>query len=185
MAATNRRLAADVGAGRFREDLYYRLNVIPIGLPTLAERAADVPLLVAHLVARSNQRNDRNVNLTPAAMEVLKGCPWPGNIRQLSNVVERIVLLADKVLVEREDLVRFLPEASEQAGRTPYDTGPGAAATLSYGPATSHTGFQLEEALRASGGNRSRAAQHLGMTVRQFTYRLKKQAGPPDAATLA
>ena len=178
VAATNRRLAADVGAGRFREDLYYRLNVIPIGLPTLAERAADVPLLVAHLVARSNQRNDRNVNLTPAAIEVLKACPWPGNIRQLSNVVERIVLLADKVLVEREDLVRFLPEASEQAGRPPYDTGPGAAATLSYGPATSHTGLQLEDALRASGGNRSRAAQRLGMTVRQFTYRLKKQSRP-------
>ena len=175
VAATNRKLEADVAAGRFREDLYYRLNVIPIVLPTLAERAHDIPLLVTHMVARANQRNDRNVNLTPEAIEDLKAQPWPGNIRQLSNVVERIVLLADRVLVDRRDITRFLPEVSAK-GPSRHAGPQERPAMLPYAPATSHTDAQLAEALEACGGNKSRAAQRLGMTVRQFTYRQKKQA---------
>jgi Nif-specific regulatory protein len=110
VAATNRDLAQEVVAGRFREDLFYRLNVIPIRLPALGERIGDVPLLATHFLTRFNQENQRNVNFTDAAMQRLKQNSWPGNIRQLSNVIERVVLLCARPLVDDMDLEPFLSE---------------------------------------------------------------------------
>ncbi len=94
VAATNRDLAAEVAHGRFREDLFYRLNVVPITLPPLAERRSDIPDLVLHFLTKANQDNQRNVNLTQAAFGTLARQPWPGNIRQLANFIERLVLLS-------------------------------------------------------------------------------------------
>ncbi|HET8654472.1 MAG TPA: sigma-54 dependent transcriptional regulator, partial [Longimicrobiaceae bacterium] len=95
LAATNRDLRADVAAGRFREDLFFRLHVIPVHLPPLRERREDVPLLVEHFLARQRSRIAalRPPRLTPAAMEVLVHHPWPGNVRELANIVERLVIL--------------------------------------------------------------------------------------------
>ena len=186
VAATNRDLAHEVTLGAFREDLFYRLNVIPIRLPALRERSADVHELAIHFLNRFNQANQRNVNLSPGALQRLQAHAWPGNIRELANLIERMVLLGDKSVLEAADIERFLPRTSPadalRARFTADDRVPRPAAmdvTLvrPYLPAASHALADLTEALRQHGGNRSRAAQALGLTLRQFNYRMLKLGG--------
>ena len=190
VAATNRRLEDEVARGAFRQDLYYRLNVIPIRLPSLAERSGDIPALALHHLNRVNQANQRNVHLTSAALERLKAYSWPGNIRELGNVIERMVLLTDRTALEAEDVERFLPGDSDGHIGTAFPTAevgdeadvaaggihPDATAAnvRPYVPATSHSPEALCHALRRSGGNKTRAAQLLGLTPRQFSYRWNK-----------
>jgi len=105
IAATNRGLEELIKDGSFREDLYYRLNVVPIHLPALRERIEDLPLLVAHFVGRCNERLGKAVQgLTPAALAALERYPWPGNIRELENLIERMVLFASDAWVDEDDL---------------------------------------------------------------------------------
>ncbi len=183
VAATNRDLAHEVEVGHFRQDLYYRLNVIPIRLPSLAERREDIRALALHFVSRANQAHQRNVNLSPDALARLEEHPWPGNIRELGNVIERLVLLANDTLVARAELDRFLPAAAvvlpPALAQAPQITSgpPGAAAAplvRDYAPAQSHSVQVLQTALAEHHGNQSRAAQSLGLTLRQFSYRLRK-----------
>ncbi|MEP9366188.1 sigma 54-interacting transcriptional regulator [Xanthobacter sp. VNH20] len=183
VAATNRNLEREVAAGRFREDLYYRINVIPIRLPTLAERRDDIPALAMHFVSRFNEANQRNVNLTTAAMARLREHPWPGNIRQLSNFIERLVLLTDKPSIDAGDLAPFLSAmahvstqtaAQEEAALRSLVPARGGPAFRPYLHIDSHSAEDLRRALAQSGGNKSRAAQSLGLTARQFAYRWQK-----------
>ena len=185
VAATHRDLAADVEAGRFRQDLYYRLHVIPIHLPSLAERREDIRALALHFVSRANQAHQRNVNLSPDALARLEEHPWPGNIRELGNVIERLVLLTNDTLVARAELDRFLPAAAVPLPPAPapvqqiqakMPSTPIAAAPLvrDYASAQSHSVQVLQAALVEHHGNQSRAAQSLGLTLRQFAYRLRK-----------
>ncbi len=191
VAATNRDLAREVDAGGFRQDLYYRLNVIPIQLPSLRERREDIRALALHFVSRANQAHQRNVNLSADALARLEAHAWPGNIRELGNLIERLVLLADHPLVTAEDLERFMPDAASAAPATgaraqgiaaqsvrpePQDAPPAPAAPLvrDYAPAHSHAVDALQAALAQAQGNQSRAAQSLGLTLRQFSYRLRK-----------
>ncbi|MCE1190608.1 MAG: sigma 54-interacting transcriptional regulator [Acidovorax sp.] len=178
VAATHRDLAADVETGRFRQDLYYRLNVIPIRLPSLAERREDIRALALHFVSRANQAHQRNVNLAPDALARLEQHPWPGNIRELGNVIERLVLLAHGTLVTAEALERFLPTATAPAPAPPPPSAPGerpaAPLVRDYQPAQSHSIQALEAALAEHQGNQTRAAQAMGLTLRQFSYRLRK-----------
>lgn len=183
VAATHRDLAADVETGRFRQDLYYRLHVIPIHLPSLAERREDIRALALHFVSRANQAHQRNVNLSPDALARLEEHPWPGNIRELGNVIERLVLLANDTLVTRAELDRFLPAAAAPSPPSPPSaqqivSGPSLAAAAplvrDYTPAQSHSVQVLQGALAEYHGNQSRAAQSLGLTLRQFAYRLRK-----------
>ena len=169
VAATNRDLELDVRAGTFRRDLFYRLNVIPIRLPSLRERPQDIRALAIHFLSRFNQANQRNVNLSSDALAQLEQHPWPGNIRELGNVIERLVLLTDSRVVSSRELQRFLP-----AGRGVEVAAPGPALVRDYLAVQSHTAAQLQQTLAAHGGNQSRAAQALGLTVRQFSYRLRK-----------
>ena len=118
VAATNRELTREVDAGRFRQDLYYRLNVIPIQLPSLRERREDIRALALHFVSRANQAHQRNVNLSADALARLEAHAWPGNIRELGNLIERLVLLADHPLVTAGDLERYLPDAAALAADT-------------------------------------------------------------------
>jgi DNA-binding NtrC family response regulator len=112
IAATNRDLLANVKAGTFRDDLYYRLNVIPIHLPALRDRADDIPLLVEHFLQKFNKRLERNVEgLSPEAMTTLMAWNWPGNIRELENLMERAILLSDESILTPKDLPGL--EASE------------------------------------------------------------------------
>jgi Nif-specific regulatory protein len=190
VAATNRDLARGVIEGYFRQDLYYRLNVIPISLPSLAERREDIPALVLHFLNHINQTHQRNVYLTQEALNLLQQHDWPGNIREISNLIERLVLLADKAILDSNDIARFLPRNEGQAqgaparrtgdANVPWQIGAPSRSSLDaigvrpYAPSTSHTATQLQDALAQCGGNKSRAAQMLGMTARQFSYRLLK-----------
>lgn len=184
VAATHRDLETDVARGTFRRDLFYRLNVIPIRLPSLRERREDIRTLALHFVNRANQTNQRNVHLSPTALERLEHHPWPGNIRELGNVIERLVLLADNPVVSATELERFLPRTT---AASPVDTPAAVPEPMTadaairpaplvrdYLPAHSHTLEELQHTLALHRGNQSRAAQALGLTVRQFGYRLSK-----------
>jgi nitrogen regulation protein NR(I) len=105
VAATNRELKKLIGSGQFREDLYYRLNVVPIRLPALRERTGDIPLLVEHFLMKFNERLKKKVEgVEPDAAELLAQYPWPGNIRELENVIERSVLFCDTSRLHASDL---------------------------------------------------------------------------------
>jgi Nif-specific regulatory protein len=191
VAATNRDLAHEVALGAFREDLFYRLNVIPIRLPSLRERREDIHELAIHFLSRLNQANQRNVNLSPGGLARLEGHTWPGNIRELGNLLERMVLLSDKGMLDAADVERFLPRVL-----TPEPTLVRSPSAPVWAPASSpaepqlvrphvpmqsHTLQHLEDALMQTGGNRSRAAQLLGLTLRQFNYRVDKMSSSKRA----
>ncbi len=173
VAATHRDLEQEAARGHFRRDLFYRLYVIPIRLPSLRERPDDIPLLTLHFLSRANQAHQRNVNLTPEALTRLARHPWPGNIRELANLVERLVLLAEVPLVSEAAVHRLLHDGSPTLPQAVAAAAPGAL-VRDYWRADSHSAQALHEALVGAGGNQSRAAQALGLTARQFGYRLKK-----------
>lgn len=182
VAATNRSLESEVAKGRFRQDLFYRLNVIPIHLPSLAERQGDIRALALHFLSRFNQANQRNVNLSPHAYARLEAYAWPGNIRELSNLIERVVLLAETPVVDATDIERFMPTAQATHAAAPVpEPMPRAMlpvlAARPYMPNDSHTATELRDAVAAAGGNKTRAAQILGMTPRQLSYRWHKIFG--------
>ncbi len=183
VAATNRSLDHEVQEGRFRQDLFYRLNVIPIRLPSLAERKSDIRALALHFLSRTNQANQRNINLSPEAFVRLEAHTWPGNIRELSNLIERLVLLAEKPILGAQDVDRFMPviEANPKRTLAPshYVAQPAhpALPLRPYLSNDSHSAQELQQALRSAGGNKTRAAQTLGLTPRQFTYRWQKVVG--------
>src|SRR3989339_918908 len=150
VAATHRNLEADVASGNFRRDLFYRLNVIPIRLPSLRERREDIHTLAIHFMNRANQANQRNVYLSSAALSRLEEHPWPGNIRELGNVIERLVLLADGPMVTATELERFLQvetgptftaltPALRVASTPANPPSPAAPLVRDYLPANSHT----------------------------------------------
>jgi len=170
VAATARELEAGVAAGTFREDLFYRLNVIAVRLPPLVERPEDVPALVRVLLARHCARLGIAVpRIEPDALRALLDHAWPGNVRELSNALERALVLARGRTVRRDDL----PAAVlEPAVRPPGAKGFSGDLTLR------HHGADLEaeiirEALQRTGGNRRKAADLLGISVRALFYKLK------------
>ncbi|WP_293776045.1 sigma 54-interacting transcriptional regulator [uncultured Oxalicibacterium sp.] len=175
VAATNRDLAVEVEQGRFRSDLFYRLNVIPIHLPSLAERREDIRSLALHFLNRNNQANQRNVHLSTEALDVLETHAWPGNIRELSNVIERLVLLTDQSLVTAEEIRRLLPQATALSA-LPFARQVESPLPLvrDYLQHDSHSAEVLRQAMARAGNNQSRAAQSLGLTTRQFAYRWRK-----------
>jgi PAS domain S-box-containing protein len=120
IAATNRNLAQMVAAGQFREDLYYRLNVIPILLPPLRERAEDIPLLVDYFLHKVIAEQGKCISgITETALAGLRGYAWPGNVRELENVIERMVTLAESVLLTVADLPLYLREGGKGADQAP------------------------------------------------------------------
>ena len=183
VAATHRDLQQLVAAGRFRADLFYRLNVIPIQLPALRERAEDIKHLVRHFLQQLNLAHGRKVALLPEAMASLAAYPWPGNIRQLYNVLERVVLLAEG---ERIDDAAVEYALVTEAQGQPVDVLAGsraeratnaagsASAIRDWRPVAATEGGEIQAALQAANGNKSRAAQALGLTLRQFNYRISK-----------
>ncbi len=170
VAATNRDLSAEVAAGRFREDLYYRLNVVALPLPPLRERREDVPLLIEHFAARAARRHGvPEVEIPPAVMRRLIEHSWPGNVRELANAVERLVLLAEAGAAHVEDL----PEELRPGGERPVAEGvfrvP--AQGISW---EAHERDLLRQALELAGGNRARAARLLELPYKALLYRLEK-----------
>jgi len=122
IAATNKNLAKMVEEGRFREDLYYRLHVIPIHIPALRERTEDISLLAFHFLQQLNEKYDRNYHLTPDAVNVLEFYPWPGNVRELQNIIERLVVTADHPAIDAEFVSQFLSLGYEHKKMKPVIT---------------------------------------------------------------
>ncbi|MFH1117974.1 MAG: sigma-54 dependent transcriptional regulator [Pseudomonadota bacterium] len=170
IAATNRNLEEEVKRGAFREDLFYRLNVVPVDLPPLRERREDIPLLIDHFLNVYNERNKRNLQgFHPRALDALMRYAWPGNIRELENVVERSVILT------REDYVPFseLPEAIRGAGDDPLYK------EIRDGIRPGMTIKEMErelivKTLEDNDGNRTRTARVLGITRRTLQHKLKE-----------
>ncbi|BEQ15916.1 sigma-54 interaction domain-containing protein [Desulfoferula mesophila] len=153
LAATNRDLPELVRRGAFREDLYYRLDVVPVQMPTLAERREDLPLLVEHFMAQAAAKSGKEITgMSPEAFGLLEAYPWPGNVRELRHAVEYACVLCPGGLITAE----YLPPKLRQAEP---------AAPPAAGPAGKrHTQRQeLLEALRRAGGNKSKAAEMLGV----------------------
>jgi len=175
IAASNRNLEDAVAEGVLREDLYYRLNVIPIQLPPLRERREDIPLLVAHFLQKFGKDLGKEARgVAPDAMIVLERYHWPGNIRELENVLERAIVLGagDVVGIESlpETLRRERPVKGMEAVELPED-GLDLEATLD----TIERGY-LQRALDRTGGVQTKAAELLKMTFRQFRYKLQKHS---------
>ncbi|WP_436919128.1 sigma-54-dependent response regulator transcription factor ZraR [Escherichia coli] len=164
IAATHRDLAAEVNAGRFRQDLYYRLNVVAIEVPSLRQRREDIPLLAGHFLQRFAERNRKAVKgFTPQAMDLLIHYDWPGNIRELENAVERaVVLLTGEHISERE-----LPLAI--AG-TPIPLGQ----SQDIQPLVEVEKEVILAALEKTGGNKTEAARQLGITRKTLLAKLSR-----------
>lgn len=190
VAATHQDMTAQVRSGRFRLDLYYRLNVIPIRLPALRERPGDIKLLVRHFVSQLNQHHQRNILITPQAMSSLVSYPWPGNIRQLYNVCERIVLLSrtDEIDESTVDYVLVTEAQGQPVEALPSTLAPGPLVASGdhslirpYQNVESGEREQIAAALAAHGGNKSRTAKALNLTLRQLNYRIQILAIPQPA----
>ncbi len=168
IAATNKDLKKEVSEGRFREDLFYRLNVIPVEIPPLRDRIDDIPLLVKHFLKKMGATN---VRFSPEAINVLMNYSWPGNVRELENMIERVLLLTEREIILPEDL----PIELKQQTKCPDGL-----------PELNQTGINLDEllekievsyikkALELSGGVKTKAAELLGLSFRSFRHRLQK-----------
>ncbi|MCA9543688.1 MAG: sigma-54-dependent Fis family transcriptional regulator, partial [Myxococcales bacterium] len=172
IAATVRNLPEEVKAGRFREDLFYRLNVLPIALPSLAERPGDIPLLVEHFVERFNRRLGTAIaGVTPAAMKHLMHHGWPGNVRELENAIERAVVMCEGPRVDVGDLPPQVVAGSDRVRMAL------ASDELSIKKTTRLIEEELiRRALTQTGGNRTRAAELLEISHRALLYKIKDYA---------
>lgn len=173
ITATNKDLEAEVKAGRFREDLYYRLNVVPIHLPPLRERRDDIDLLVRYFLMQFNQKSKKGVTgLTPETLSILRSHSWPGNIRQLENVLERMILMCDGTVLTIDDL----PE--EFAGAYPDKTeSTGGAPSLKQIVRRQTQSLErnlIEKALEETNGNVTRAAEKLGLSRKGLQLKIKE-----------
>jgi two-component system response regulator HydG len=168
VAATNRDLRAEVDAGRFREDLFYRLNVIAVTAPPLRARREDIPLLVDHFLGLYAKKNGRpRMTPTRGAMEKLLDYAWPGNVRELENVIERAVVLARDGTLGEEDLPDSIAKAKPEAGALVFEIGT---------PLDAIELRVIRETLRHVKGDKSLAAQLLGISTRTI-YRKLGEAG--------
>ncbi len=195
LAATHKNLQEAVNENRFRLDLFYRLNVFPIRLPPLRSRKGDVPILARYFLNAANQEYGQNVVFAPGAIEVLDGYSWPGNIRQLENLIKRAVLmctdtqissdLIKDILVDEEgintpDKALAFSDASYVSHNPPspspqyYDHDFSAEGLRPYIKVNENDKGSIVAAMRKHHGNKTRAALSLGMTPRQLHYRIKK-----------
>jgi transcriptional regulator with GAF, ATPase, and Fis domain len=169
VAATNRSLSEMVDEGRFREDLFYRISVIPIHVPPLRERREDIPLLAEHFVRKFSTRSGKSVAFSRDALAVLAERPWKGNVRELEHTIERLVTLTPDGGEISKEVCSIPGNGSRTLNLTIPDDGLDIKSFLE----TVERDLALE-AMRKCGGNQTRAAELLKMEVHQFRYLLKK-----------
>ncbi len=163
VAATNRDLQKMVEEGKFREDLWFRLNVVRIHLPPLRERRSDIPLLAHFFLKKYNERYDLNAILTASGQKLLSECPWPGNVRQLQHLLERLVILAPGARIDSDAIEDALRESSGEE-------------TVATDTLKDTEREQILKVLEATGNNKSRAAKILGIE-RKTLYRKLERMG--------
>jgi DNA-binding NtrC family response regulator len=174
IAATNRDLTAEVAKGAFREDLYYRLNVVAVELPPLRERKGDVPALASFFLRRYAAENGRAIEgFSDDAIARLSAYSWPGNVRELENVIERAVVLCNESRIEVKHLPATLVPQAEREGTPPI---PGS--TIQ-----DLEKYAILKTLEACGGSTSKAAMILGVSTRKIQYKLHEYGAPAEAVT--
>jgi DNA-binding NtrC family response regulator len=173
IAATNRDLRAEVAGGRFRSDLYYRLNIVEVRLPPLRDRREDIPYLTAAFVRDTSERLQKPLlGLTPGAERILASAPWEGNVRELRNVIERACILADGDFITERELAVSMPPptAPAQPSAATLPATPQHDADLLVNVEREH----IQRALVRAGGNKKAAAQMLGLSRRALYRRLER-----------
>ncbi len=168
IAATSRNLEDLVSAGKFREDLYYRLNVVPIYLPPLRERREDIPLLAEHFLKKYNDENRRSVVISPGVLNVFVEYEWPGNVRELENTIERLVVMSGKPVLAVSDLPLNIRDQSMKS-RYGIHSKDALVTTIEDMEKS-----KILEVLRRTGWVQAKAARLLGISPRQIGYKIKK-----------
>lgn len=174
IASTNKTLEREIESGAFRKDLFYRLNVMPIRLPSLRDRRDDIPLLTGHFIAKHSARMDKEVTgVRPEVMSILMSYDWPGNVRELENVIEGSIALA----AEKEISVKDITRVGGGSGRGSVAQGIEVDVELPVDLSRKMEETEIryiEEALQRTEGNLTKAAQLLGLSFRSLRYRVKK-----------
>jgi Nif-specific regulatory protein len=165
IAATSRNLEELVSRGKFREDLFYRLNVVPLLLPAIRERKEDIPLLVEFFLRRFNEENNKDVSVSPESLRVLVDYNWPGNVRELENTIERIVVMSGRKIISPADLPLNLklPAPEEVLQKESLKAG-----------IEDIEKSSILDALEKAGWVQAKAARMIGLTPRQIGYKMKK-----------
>ncbi|MFP4284997.1 MAG: helix-turn-helix domain-containing protein, partial [Desulfovermiculus sp.] len=166
VAATHRDLKHEVQAGRFREDLYYRLNVISLNLPPLSERHGDIPLLTNHFLAKTMRRQNKEIHeVDPEAMAMLEAYSWPGNVRELENVIERAVALSSRDVIKPDVLPEYIRSLSMETFRRHW----------SHIPTMEEQEMEyILWVLKKCQGNKTKAAQIMGIDRVSLWRKLKR-----------
>ena len=169
VAATNRNLGQAIERGTFRQDLFYRLHVIPIFLPPLRERREDIPLLVEHFLRLHGERSEREMAILPDALRHMMRCDWPGNVRELENTIQRAFALIDDDAIKLSDMSLLFPHhtAPHQAPLPTADS-----------RLASHEKRAICEALDQAQGNKREAARILGIGIATLYRKIKRYEIP-------
>jgi len=171
VAATVKDLAKEVNEGRFREDLFYRLNVLPIHIPPLRERKEDIPLLIHHFIQKFDQAMNKNVtDIDHKALEVLMNYKWYGNVRELENTIERAIVLTDKNIIELENLPIEIQNFKEEFQLEPL---PDEEYSIKKASKALETNL-IKKALKKTKGNHTHAARLLEISHRALLYKIKE-----------
>ncbi len=180
VVATHQDLEKAMAEGKFREDLYYRLNVVPIFLPPLRDKKEDIPMLAAFFLRKYNEENGRTVKIDPEAVRALMDYHWPGNVRELENTIERMVVMAESEVVHKPDVMKLISAIPAEV--TFFDETPAGKKGDLTTTVESVERKKIMEALSRSGGVQAKAAKVLGISPRQIGYKMKKykinQNGP-------
>jgi len=175
VVATNRDLKKEVDEGRFRDDLYYRLNVVHIHLPPLRDRREDIPFLVRHFIEKFNKKLDRAmIGISAGALNMILNYRWPGNIRELENVIERCILFADGEQIEEEDIPEQVAERSTTAPAVvAIDEDASMKDIVKLATAELEKDL-IVKALKETGGNVTRAAKRLKISRKSLQNKMKE-----------
>ncbi|MBI4766017.1 MAG: sigma-54-dependent Fis family transcriptional regulator [Deltaproteobacteria bacterium] len=186
LAATNKKLEEETKAGNFREDLFYRLNVIPLQIPPLRERREDIPLLAEYFLSYfSKKRKRENIRMVPEVMQLFSQYPWPGNVRELENLIERVIILSEDGLIEPKDLPQRFKEfqgstGQGETGSPLLTTEPEREVVLPDQGVNMNTLVEemekslIQQAIRKSKGVKSKAAELLGLKRTTLLEKMKK-----------
>ncbi|MDI6744806.1 MAG: nif-specific transcriptional activator NifA [Thermodesulfovibrionales bacterium] len=168
IAATSRNLEDLVSEGKFREDLYYRLNVVPVFLPPLREKIEDIPLLVEFFLKKYNEENHKSVSITSDTLNILTNYDWPGNVRELENTIERLVVMSRQKIITPSDLPFNIRDYNLRARYASQikDALPSTIEDIEKA--------RILDAIKKTGGIQAKAARLLGITPRQIGYKIKK-----------